>query len=67
MSNVLGDDWDENDAKQLSRKLEAEYSGSSSAFSLLDYLRQSMTDEQIYAAYGLLQAKEWGLDEPDWA
>lgn len=68
MSNVLGDDWDENDAKQLSQQLEKEYAAINSPLSLLDYLRGSgMTDEQIYAAYGPLQAEEWGLDEPDWA
>jgi len=41
-----------NEARELARKLELEHAASKSSLSLLDYLRQSMTDEQIYAAYG---------------
>ena len=58
---------DENEIKELAQQLEKEYAGINSTFSLLDYLRSRMTDEQIYTAYGPLQAEEWGLDEPDWA
>ncbi len=67
MATLLADDWDEAEVRAIARQLEQAFAGQSVQPDLLAFLRQQLSDEQLYAVYGPLQAAEWGLDEPEWA